>query len=99
VSLRGNRRHGRLQSYGLPVVSQISRRQLLGGEFRVAAVSASSTNPASVDDLVPTTSSTTTTTIPPTPPPTRSPLLLAGAALAALATLLAAWRARRMTDG
>lgn len=52
-----------------------------------------------VDDLVPTPSSTTTTTIPPTPPPTRSPLVLAAVAVAGLATLLAAWRARRMSDG
>jgi hypothetical protein len=49
-------------------------------------------------DLVPPPTSTTTTTLPRTPSPTRSPLVLTAAVIAALATLLAAWRARRMKD-
>ena len=80
-------------------MSEITRRQLLGRRFGPAAVTPTSPDTSTLDDLVPTTSSTTTTTIPPTPPPTQSPLLLAAAVLAALATLLAAWRARRMRDG
>jgi len=47
-------------------------------------------------DLVPVITSTTTTTIPPTPPPTSSPLILIASGIAVLATLIAAWRARRM---
>lgn len=47
-------------------------------------------------DLVPVITSPTTTTIPPTPPPTSSPLILVASGIAVLATLIAAWRARRM---
>jgi hypothetical protein len=47
-------------------------------------------------DLVPVITTTTTTTIPPTPPPTSSPLILVASGIAVLATLIAAWRARRM---
>ena len=47
-------------------------------------------------DLVPVITSTTTTTTPPTPPPTSSPLILVASGIAVLATLIAAWRARRM---
>ena len=63
------------------------------------AVSDPSTTVSTVDEIAPIPPSTTTTTIPPTPPPTESPLILSAAMIAALATLLAAWRARRMRDG
>jgi hypothetical protein len=64
----------------------------------MAQESSTGAQTAVTSDLSPTTTSTTSTTIPPTPPPTRSPLLLIAAGLATLATLLAAWRARRMRD-
>lgn len=64
----------------------------------VAQESSTVAQTAVTSDLSPPTTSTTSTTIPSTPPPTRSPLLLFAAGLATLATLLAAWRARRMRD-
>ncbi|MGH8951935.1 MAG: N-acetylmuramoyl-L-alanine amidase [Acidimicrobiia bacterium] len=63
-----------------------------------SSTTTTSTTMTTLDEQVPPTSSTTTTTIPPTPPPTRSPLLLVATVVAGLATLLAAWRARRMGD-
>jgi hypothetical protein len=59
----------------------------------VAAVGSSVTS-----DLVPPSTPTTTTTLPRTPSPTGSPVVRVAVVVAALATLLAAWRARRMND-
>jgi hypothetical protein len=64
----------------------------------VAQESSTIAQTAVTSDPSPSTTSTSSTTIPATPPPTRSPLLLIAAGLASLATLLAAWRARRMRD-
>jgi hypothetical protein len=64
----------------------------------VAQESSTVAQTAVTSDLSPPTTTTSSTTIPATPPPTRSPLLLIAAGLATLATLLAAWRARRMRD-